>query len=56
VFTIGPTARVAVKAAVMCEDVAKTVQLARAFGDLPALPADQVDALYKRYTHEYGQR
>jgi len=32
------------------------VQLARAFGDLPALPADQVDALYKRYTEEYGQR
>jgi L-ribulose-5-phosphate 4-epimerase len=56
VFTIGPTARDAVKAAVMCEDVAKTVQLARAFGDLPALPADQVDALYKRYTEEYGQR
>jgi L-ribulose-5-phosphate 4-epimerase len=56
VFTIGPTARDAVKAAVMCEDVAKTVQLARAFGDLPALPPDQVDALYKRYTEEYGQR
>ena len=56
VFTIGRTGRDAVKAAVMCEDVAKTVQLARAFGDLPALPADQVDALYKRYTEEYGQR
>jgi L-ribulose-5-phosphate 4-epimerase len=56
VFTIGRTGRDAVKAAVMCEDVAKTVQLARAFGDLPALPADQVDALFKRYTEEYGQR
>ena len=56
VFTIGKDARAAVKAAVMCEDVAKTVQLARAFGDLPALPADQVDALFKRYTEEYGQR
>jgi L-ribulose-5-phosphate 4-epimerase len=56
VFTIGRTAREAVKAAVMCEDVAKTVQLARAFGDLPALPADQVDALHKRYTEQYGQR
>jgi L-ribulose-5-phosphate 4-epimerase len=56
VFTIGGTAREAVKAAVMCEDVAKTVQLARAFGDLPALPADQVDALHKRYTEQYGQR
>jgi L-ribulose-5-phosphate 4-epimerase len=56
VFTIGATARDAVKAAVMCEDVAKTVQLARAFGDLPALAADQIDALHKRYTEEYGQR
>jgi L-ribulose-5-phosphate 4-epimerase len=56
VFTIGRTGRDAVKAAVMCEDVAKTVQLARAFGDLPALPAGQVDALYQRYTQEYGQR
>ena len=32
VFTIGPTARAAVKAAVMCEDVARTVHLARALG------------------------
>jgi L-ribulose-5-phosphate 4-epimerase len=55
-FTIGPTARDAVKAAVMCEDVARTVYLARAFGDLQALPQDQVDALHKRYTEHYGQR
>ena len=33
VFTIGGTARDAVKAAVMCEDAARTVHLARAFGD-----------------------
>src|ERR1022692_638146 len=32
VFTIGPTAGTAVKAAVMCEDVAATVHLARAHG------------------------
>jgi L-ribulose-5-phosphate 4-epimerase len=55
-FTIGPTARDAVKAAVMCEDVARTVYLARAFGDLEPLPQDQVDALHKRYKEHYGQR
>jgi L-ribulose-5-phosphate 4-epimerase len=56
VFTIGGTAKDAVKAAVMCEDVARTVHLARAFGELPPLPADQVDALHKRYKEQYGQR
>jgi len=57
VFTIGGTARDAVKAAVMCEDVARTVHLARAFGDpIPAIPQTQIDALHRRYTEEYGQR
>jgi L-ribulose-5-phosphate 4-epimerase len=56
VFTIGAAARDAVKAAVMCEDVARTVHLARAFGELQPLPAEQVDALHRRYTEEYGQR
>jgi L-ribulose-5-phosphate 4-epimerase len=56
VFSIGATARNAVKAAVMCEDVAKTVHLARVHGDLQPLTKDQVDALHKRYKEEYGQR
>jgi L-ribulose-5-phosphate 4-epimerase len=56
VFTIGSTARDAVKAAVMCEDAARTVHLARAYGNPPPLPPDQVDALHRRYTTEYGQR
>jgi L-ribulose-5-phosphate 4-epimerase len=56
VFTIGPDARAAVKAAVMCEDVARTVHLARAFGEPAPLPADQVDALHARYKSHYGQR
>jgi L-ribulose-5-phosphate 4-epimerase len=56
VFTIGPTARAAVKAAVMCEDVACTVGLARQHGDLQPLPQEQIDALYRRYQDEYGQR
>ena len=36
VFTIGGSARDAVKAAVMCEDAARTVHLARAYGELDA--------------------
>jgi L-ribulose-5-phosphate 4-epimerase len=56
VFTVGRTGRDAVKAAVMCEDVARTVHLARALGEPTALPADQVDALYARYQNHYGQR
>jgi L-ribulose-5-phosphate 4-epimerase len=55
VFTIGANARAAVKAAVMCEDVARTVHLARVLGDpLPIASAD-IDALYDRYTNVYGQ-
>jgi L-ribulose-5-phosphate 4-epimerase len=56
VFTIGPTPAAAVKAAVMCEDVAGTVWLARQQGDLQPLPPEQIDALYRRYQNEYGQR
>jgi L-ribulose-5-phosphate 4-epimerase len=56
VFTLGPTAREAVKAAVMCEDAARTVHLARAYGELTPLAQDHVDALHRRYTQEYGQR
>ncbi len=56
VFAVGGTGRDAVKAAVMCEDVARTVHLARAYGELTPLPADQVDALHARYKNHYGQR
>ena len=56
VFTVGSTPRAAVKAAVMCEDAACTVHLASVMGQLTALPPDQVDALYRRYQNEYGQR
>ena len=48
VFTIGATARDAVKAAVMCEDVARTVALARALGTPQPLAGEQVDALHRR--------
>ncbi len=56
VFTVGSSARAAVKAAVMCEDVARTVHLARALGVVEPLPPEQVDALYARYMNHYGQR
>ena len=56
VFTVGPTARDAVKAAVMCEDVARTVHLARALGAPEPLTPEQVDALHRRYKDHYGQR
>jgi L-ribulose-5-phosphate 4-epimerase len=55
VFAIGPTARDAVKAAVMCEDAAQTVYLARQLGDPPRLTGTQVDALHNRYVQQYGQ-
>jgi L-ribulose-5-phosphate 4-epimerase len=56
VFTIGTTARDAVKAAVMTEDVARTVHLARAYGEPVPLSTEDIDALYDRYHHHYGQR
>jgi L-ribulose-5-phosphate 4-epimerase len=56
VFTIGRTARDAVKAAVMCEDVARTVHLARTLGDVKPLDQADIDALYERYQNVYGQR
>jgi L-ribulose-5-phosphate 4-epimerase len=55
VFTIGRDARAAVKAAVMCEDVARTVHLARVLGEPVAMDPGDVDALYDRYQNVYGQ-
>lgn len=55
-FTVGPTARAAVKAAVMCEDVARTVHLARQLGTPVPIPQDRIDHLYDRYQNVYGQR
>ena len=56
VFTIGRDARAAVKAAVMCEDVARTVHIARSLGELVAIEPRYIDALYRRYQNDYGQR
>jgi len=54
-FTIGRSPRDAVKAAVMVEDVARTVQLARAGGPLVPIPQAAIDALFDRYQNVYGQ-
>jgi L-ribulose-5-phosphate 4-epimerase len=56
VFTIGATAKDAVKAAVMCEDVARTVHIARTGGELIPIAEHHIDALYHRYQNVYGQR
>ncbi|MBX9244594.1 L-ribulose-5-phosphate 4-epimerase [Actinotalea ferrariae] len=54
-FTIGRDAKAAVKAAVMCEEVARTVHVSRQLGEpLPIAQAD-VDRLYDRYQNVYGR-
>jgi L-ribulose-5-phosphate 4-epimerase len=55
VFTIGEDAEAAVKAAVMVEDVAKTVWLAKQIGKPEELSADDIAQLHDRYMNVYGQ-
>ena len=54
-FTVGPDARSAVKAAVMVEDVARTVHIARQLGEPLPIAQENVDSLYDRYQNVYGQ-
>jgi L-ribulose-5-phosphate 4-epimerase len=56
VFTIGRTSRDAVKAAAMCEDVARTVHLARTLGEPVPIDQADIDALHHRYQNVYGQK
>jgi L-ribulose-5-phosphate 4-epimerase len=55
VFAIGPTPQAAVKAAVMCEDVARTVFLACQLGTPIPISPEDITKLHYRYTHVYGQ-
>jgi len=55
VFTVGADARAAVKTAAMCEEVAKTVHVARQLGDPVPIAPDLIDRLYDRYQNVYGQ-
>ncbi|MFB9311115.1 L-ribulose-5-phosphate 4-epimerase [Agromyces hippuratus] len=54
-FTIGADAADAVKAAVMLEDVARSVHYAREAGPLVPIPQDAIDRLFDRYQKVYGQ-
>ncbi len=56
VFTIGPTPTAATKAAVMVEDVARTVHLALQLGQPEEIPADEVARGHRQYMEKYGQR
>ena len=55
-FTIGRSAKAAVKAAVLCEEVARTVHISRQLGQPLPIPQSDVDRLYDRYQNAYGQR
>ena len=55
-FTIGADARQAVKAAVMLEDVARTVHISRQLGEPRRIAQADVDSLFDRYQNVYGQR
>jgi len=56
VFTIGSSPEAAVKAAVLCEEVARTVHIARQLGAPIPIPVSDIDALYDRYQNAYGQK
>ena len=56
VFTVGPSVMAAVKAAIMTEDVARTVYYALQLGQPDEIPADEVSRAHRRYVDKYGQR
>lgn len=55
VFAVGPSGEKALKAAVMVEDVAKTVSIALQMGQPSEISPEDLDKLHHRYTHAYGQ-
>ena len=54
-FTIGKDAKAAVKAAVMVEEVARTVHISRQLGEPIRIDQKDIDSLYARYQNVYGQ-
>ena len=56
VFTIGSTPMAAVKAAVMVEDIARTVHLALLLGQPDEIPPEEVRRAHQRYKEKYGQK
>ncbi len=55
VFTVGESVEAAVKAAVMTEDVARTVFYALQMGRPEELPEEEVARAHRRYMEKYGQ-
>lgn len=55
VFAWGASPKSALKAAVMTEDVAKTVWLAMQIGSPKEIPAEEAEKWYDRYHNRYGQ-
>ena len=55
-FAFGATARAALKAAVMLEDVSKTCHLALLRGKPQPLPSEEVRKWFERYHTTYGQK
>jgi L-ribulose-5-phosphate 4-epimerase len=55
VFTMGKDAGSALKAAVMVEDVARTVYYALQLGQPDEIPPEEVARAHRRYLEEYGQ-
>ena len=55
VFAWGDSPQAALKAAVMTEDVAKTVWLALQIGTPQEIPPDEAEKWYDRYHNRYGQ-
>ncbi len=55
VFTVGPSGEAALKAAVMVEDIARTVWLALQLGQPDEIPQAMIEKLHNRYQTDYGQ-
>lgn len=55
VFAWGDSPKSALKAAVMVEDVAKTVWLASQLGEPKCIPAEEAEKWFDRYHNRYGQ-
>lgn len=56
VFTVGKSPESALKAAVMVEDMAKTVSIALQMGTPEEISPEDVVKLHQRYTNVYGQK
>lgn len=55
VFTVGASGEAAVKAAVMVEDIARTMWLAMQIGEPQEIPLELIAKLHRRYASDYGQ-